>query len=228
MNNHIVRSLVVLLASVCVAACSTTPTPGADENARTSADRFKVKVVSEAEEIRLVLHARGLSPAQSVALEAFSQTWRESDGRSIMIQAPNAARDPAAAYRMSESTKAFLIDQGLPENKIEVSGYDAAGDTAAPLIVGYLRYKAEIPECGKNWTNIARSMKNKAQANFGCAVTANMAAQIANPGDLLSPRDMTPQDAARRQVVLDKYRTGEKTGAEADESASGAVSKAVN
>ncbi len=70
-------------------------------------------------------------------------------------------------------------------------------------------------------------MSNQPQPNFGCAVTSNMTAQIADPGDLLGPRTMTPQDAARRQVVLQKYRAGEKTGAEIDDGANGAVSQAV-
>jgi len=226
MKHSMLRNFAVLLATACLAACAT-PTPGADDNAKTSSDRFKVKVTSDSEEIRLGLHAQGLSASQSAALAQFGDAWRVNEGRKIMIQAPSGARDPAAAYRMSESARTFLVSRGLPEEKIEVVGYDAAGDAAAPLIVGYLRYRAELPECGKNWPNIAHSIKNKAQPNFGCAVTANMAAQIADPGDLVTPRDMTPPDAARRQTVLDKYRAGDKTTAERDEGASGTVSSVI-
>ena len=226
MRSFLVRMLAVCITSACVTACAT-PTPGANKSARTVSDRFKVKVESEPEEIRLALRAEGLSAAQSAALAEFTAAWRENDGRTIKIQAPNAARDPATAYRMMEGAKVFLIGQGIPESEIETIGYDAGGDVSAPLIVGYLRYKAAIPECGKNWANISHSFSNKPQSNFGCAVTANMAAQIADPGDLLKPRDMTPQDATRRQNVLDKYRVGEKTAAEKDDSASGAVSSAI-
>jgi pilus assembly protein CpaD len=54
-----------------------------------------------------------------------------------------------------------------------------------------------------------------------------MAAQIADPADLDHPRAMTPQDATRRQAVLDRYRKGEPTGAQQDEKAGAAISKAV-
>jgi pilus assembly protein CpaD len=129
---------------------------------------------------------------------------------------------------MSEAARSFLISKGVPADQIEVTGYAPDGQGAPPLLVGYLRFEAELPECGKTWTNIAHSWKNDVQANFGCAVTANMAAQMADPGDLMGPRRMTPQDAARRQDVLDKYRRGEVTSSATDSKASGVISHAVN
>jgi pilus assembly protein CpaD len=50
--------------------------------------------------------------------------------------------------------------------------------------------------------------------NFGCAQQHNLAAQIANPADLLGPRTMAPADADRRSVIMDRYRQGKTTGAE--------------
>lgn len=226
MTSPILRSLAVLAAVAGLSACAT-PVPEANDDARLSTERFTAKVTSEPEELRLALHAQGISEGQAAALVTFSETWRENEARTIKIQAPSGARDPAAAYRMSESARTFLIAQGVPEARIELAGYDPGDDKAAPLIVGYLRYRAEIPKCGQTWTNIAHSNSNSVQPNFGCAVTANMAAQIADPADLLGPREMTPQDAARRQGVLDKYRTGTKTAGERDKDADGAVSRAV-
>ena len=57
---------------------------------------------------------------------------------------------------------------------------------------------------------------------------ANIAAQIANPQDLLRPRDMTPADAQRRATVLGKYRAGEVTSSARDDQAAGAISRAIN
>jgi pilus assembly protein CpaD len=59
-------------------------------------------------------------------------------------------------------------------------------------------------------------------------VTANIAAQVANPEDLLGPRAETPIDSGRRATVLDKYRKGELTSSAKDDQSSGVVSKAVN
>ena len=51
-----------------------------------------------------------------------------------------------------------------------------------------------------------------------------MAAQVANPADLVRPADLAPADAQRRVYALDKYRKGEVTSSAADDQAKGVVS----
>jgi pilus assembly protein CpaD len=232
MTRTLLRSLAVVGFAAALGACAT-KIPGADDQARLPTERFEAKVTSRPEEVLLAVHAQGLSPRQAEALSKFVDYWRDDEGGVIGIQAPSAGVDPGAAYRMSESARGFLLSKGVPAEKVEVVGYDpdapgGSGDGAPPLRVGYLRYHAEIPKCGQTWTNIAHSWKNEVQPNFGCGVTANMAAQIADPADLLGPRTVTPQDATRRQEVLDKYRKGEITSSAKDDKADGAISKAVN
>ena len=66
---------------------------------------------------------------------------------------------------------------------------------------------AQTAECG-DWTaNVARTEDNLPMPNFGCAHQQNIAAVIANPNDVLTPRAETPPDAARRQQVITDYRT---------------------
>ena len=77
-----------------------------------------------------------------------------------------------------------------------------------------LRYVAEAPECGRWPSNLADESRNLPYPNFGCAQQRNLAAQIANPADLLGPRTVEPADAERRAVVFDRYRQGRTTGAE--------------
>lgn len=195
---------------------------------RTSTEQFAIEVDRHPEEIRLAVHAQGLSANQDAAAATFVDGWREAEGGEIIIQAPNGGGDPAAVHRMVEAARHALGGFGVPRDLVRIVGYDARGQAAPPLILGYERYMARGPECGENWSNLTRSANNKVQGNFGCAVTANMAAQIANPRDLLQPRAFDPADAQRRGVVMDKYRKGEPTGATQDEQSSGAVSRAVN
>jgi len=108
-----------------------------------------------------------------------------------------------------------------------VAGYDAKGEPAPVLHIAYSGYRAIVPSCGKAWTNMARSAANEVQPNFGCSVTANMAAQIADPSDLARPQQMTPGDAMRRTTMLDKYRKGQTTSSDKDEQAQGVVSDAI-
>jgi pilus assembly protein CpaD len=227
MSSSLVRGVVTAGLAALLAGCVTN-VPGANKHAETPTQRFEAKVTPKPEEIRLAVHAQGVSARQAEALNKLVDNWRQDEGGVIGIQSPSAGVDSSAAYRMSESTRSFLISKGVPANQIEVTGYAPEAQAEPALLVGYLRFEAELPECGKAWTNIAHSWKNDVQPNFSCSVTANMAAQMADPGDLLGPRRMTPQDGARRQDVLDKYRAGKSTASEVDAGANGKISSAVN
>ncbi len=78
----------------------------------------------------------------------------------------------------------------------------------------FTRFEAEAPDCKPLWNyDLGSSLDNRATKNFGCSVNANLAAMIADPADLNGPRPEDPRDAARRDVVLGKYREGEPSGA---------------
>ena len=51
-----------------------------------------------------------------------------------------------------------------------------------------------------------------------------MAAQIADPRDLVDPSGLAPGDNVRRQVVLSKYREGKTTSSDKDSQANGVSS----
>jgi len=222
----------VLLSAFVLSACANlTSEPslevGRVAEPRTPTEGWKAEVTSRPHEIRLAVHASGLSPNQADALAGFVDEWREVEGGAITLQAPSGGPDGSAAFRTGEGARSFLISQGVSPSQIRIVGYDAKGQAAAPLLVGYLRSEATIPACGRSWTNIAHSAANEVQPNFGCAVVANMAAQIANPADLNGPRASAPADAGRRAVVMDKYRKGELTASQKDAQATGAVSQVV-
>jgi pilus assembly protein CpaD len=217
------RPLVTAAALVGLSACAT-EIPDRIADARTPTEHFQAKVTAADQEIRLAVHAQGLSPNQAEALAAFAEDWREAEGGTITLSAPSGGADSRAAFRTVEGARSALIEQGVAADHIAVVSYDAKGDAAAPLRVAYLRYQAQVPACGRTWTNLARSATNDVQPNFGCAVTANMAAQIANPADLAHPRATTAMDAQRREVMLDKYRKGQVTSSDKDEQAKGVIS----
>jgi pilus assembly protein CpaD len=170
---------------------------------------------------------RGLSAAQNQALDGLLGRWLAAEAREIVVSAPTGGTNGEIAGRMAVAARQRLVAMGAPAAKVRVMGYDAAGAPGAPLKVGFLRYVAQVPQCG-GWENITGTRNNTAYENFGCAVTANMAAQVANPEDLLSPRPETPIDSGRRATVLDKYRKGEVTSSAKDDQSNGVVSKAVN
>lgn len=216
------RPLIAAAALLGLAACAT-KVPDRVADARTPTEHFQPKVTVSDQEIRLAIHAQGLSPNQAEALATFAADWRDAEGGTITLSAPGGG-EQHAAFRTVEAARGVLLGQGVAADHITVVNYDAKGDPAAPLRVAYLRYRAQIPACGQTWTNVAHSSDNDVQPNFGCAVSANMAAQIANPADLSHPRATSAIDAQRREVVLDKYRKGQVTASDKDDQAKGVIS----
>ena len=50
---------------------------------------------------------------------------------------------------------------------------------------------------------------NQSYSQFGCSHTANLAAMIQDPRQLIQPYELTAPDSQRRQTIYDKYIEGE-------------------
>ena len=221
------RLLPVVLAAASLSACATAPGPQANLNAPTPLDAWgsQVQVNPAPQEIRLASHQNGLSSTQGAALNDLFGRWLNAEAGEIVIQAPSAGPAAAGGWRVAQDSRAFLVARGAAN--VRIAGYDAGGDPAAPVIVGYIRYVATTPTCG-SWDSLTATANNTSYNNFGCAVTANMARQVANPEDMIRPRDTTPASAAQRQIMMEKYRKGEATGSVRDADARAKVSQVVN
>lgn len=222
------RVLIPLLAASALAACASAPPPGAYVEARNPTELWKPQVAAQAHEIKLAVHAQGLSQPQNDALYAFAGDWRAAGGAGpITLRAPVGGPDAAAVSRSGEAIRGALASAGVPYSAVRIVGYDAKGDAGAPMIVARETYALATPVCGQQWTTLTRTASNQVQPNFGCALSSNMAVQVANPADLQAPSATGPADAQRRMTILDKYRKGETTATARDQQAAGDVSNVV-
>ena len=220
-----VKTVLTILALTGLAGCaSTPPDQGPSKTAATETQQWadRIKVNSAPDEILLTPHATGLSANQTAALQALTDRWIAAEARELVVTAPNHAGAMATQIRDR------LITLGAAGARVRVVGFDPTGPEDDVIRVGFLRYEAEKLQCGQRWENLAATRNNTAYENFGCAMAANLAAQVANPEDLLRPRDMTPADPDRRGQVLGNYRKGVVTSTPADPQAAGSISKAIN
>ena len=225
LRSRLVLGLSLLAAAGLLAACETgAHAPAGLDQAITPTEQYPMKVSESPGELRLAPHPQGLSPAQRQALSALADRWIHEGGGPVTIRVPAPAADPRAADATSREAADLLNALGVPGEQIRRVGYDAAGPGGAPVIVAYSTYQAVIPRCGLKWENLTNSTSNRTADNFGCAVSANLAAQIADPADIAGPRAADPTDTARRVTVLDKYRAGVITGGAADRAASATIS----
>lgn len=159
----------------------------------------------------------GLLPDDSDKFDAFVADYLSRGSGSISISAPQG-QDAAATFNYF-STR--LFDMGVPKARILV-GTHAGNDPRVEL--GFIAYKASTNPCGDWSENAADTAGNRTGANFGCAVQQNIAAQVADPRDLIEMRPSDPPDAARRAQVIDNYEKGKVTASDKSKDQSGAVS----
>ena len=212
----------ILTGAAALAGCTADTNP--QTLALTPTEHFGITVTSRPEQIAIGLHRSGLTATQKAALGQFVSQWRDDGGGVVSVRTPVDGGDPAMARRMQDEASAYLIQLGVPRERVQVSGYASNRAPGAPLLASYERFEAQGPNCSSGWADLTATGHNSTFGHFGCAVTANIAAQIANPRDLIAPAVMTPGDNVRRAQVLDKYRKGEVTSSAKDDQADGKTS----
>lgn len=162
----------------------------------------------------------GLTASQRAEVAQFASKYRASDsGNSrLVISAPGGGGNEVSAMNAVQDIREILLDGGFSESSIAVEAYTGEGRHEPPIRISYMRYVAEGPECGHDWSeNLARNPKNFHYPDFGCSAQHNLAAMVANPADLLGPRTEGPRDSDRRDAVFGNYVKGKVTGAEKSE-----------
>lgn len=208
------RLLLVLAATSALGACMGAPVDGGGPQPLTPISRYTLQVEPGLDRIALAVHETGVSANQDAALAQLVSRFAAEGAPAIVVETP-AGNDPVS-NDMAWKVRQALVAAGAPETQVQVVSY-AAPDPRAPVLAGFETVRAVVPQCGTQWGSFTRTANNTSSANFGCAVNANLAAQIANPRDIVQPRGMTPTDAGRRSVVFDNYRAGQHTAATQEE-----------
>ena len=150
----------------------------------------------------------GLSADDAIKFDAFLADYRTHGNGSLGISVANGTAAHAAITFFAERAAAT----GISRDKILVSTHDVSnGDTRVD--VSYIAYKASADNCSDWSEDLAFTMENQTPKNFGCSVQHNIAAMVADPRDLLGPRETGQADTVRRQTVLDLYEKGQPSAA---------------
>ncbi len=212
------RLAVMALATAALTGCGPMHEPGAyvaGWSLVDSAQRHPILVSQQPAtmSIHVASGAPGLSSAQAAQVSDFLARYRgrDSGNSKLVIAVPTGSANEGAAMRAVAHLRQLISEYGFSDGDIAMQPYNGRRQASAQIRFAYLRYVAEGPECGQWPTNLAEDPRNVPFPNFGCATQHNLAAQIANPADLLGPRTMTPADGERRNQVMERYREGRTT-----------------
>jgi pilus assembly protein CpaD len=169
-------------------------------------------------EIFLGRNRGGLSPSQRADVLSFAQLWRHEGTSGIIVDVPQGGPNDRAAADSMREVHSILAASGVPGNAVYMRSYRPPATALASIKISYSKLTAAAGPCGL-WphdlgpSNDPAYAENRPYWNFGCSSQRNLAAMVDNPADLVQPRGETPAYAARRSVMMDKYRKGDSPSA---------------
>jgi len=166
-----------------------------------------------------VANSEPLSREDSEKLSAFAADFMDRGDGSMTIAAPAGRDAPNIIAAIGDQ----LVALGVPRSRILVGQQDQAG-TGDKVEIGFITYIAHTQPCGDWSVDAAHNADNLPMPNYGCSVQQNIAAQVADPRDLVQPRPMGPSDTERRMQVYSKYQQGQITSSKKTPAQSAAVS----
>ena len=157
----------------------------------------------------------GLDPRQRTDVAAFAEAYREGGSGAMHVQVPQGG-DEIGTRRTLESVRDTLARNGVPAQYVSISTYRPGNaELAAAIRLSYRTLQAQVQSrCGL-WpqdlgvSDAAFNLRNEPHWNLGCAMQNNIAAQTADPVDLVRGRTPGPADLESRLPDIRAVRAGE-------------------
>ena len=161
-------------------------------------------------DIPVAANDRHLTTGMRDTIRGFVQDYRAHASGTVEILSPRESVNALAASALRRQIRRELVANGIPPARIVDTYYPAGGpEDAAPIRLRFAATTAATNACGQWPDDLSdNAFDNQNYYNFGCATQQNLAAQVASPTDLISPRATTPIDTDQRGKVIENYRDG--------------------
>ena len=208
------RKIKALISTAILAAVITgcqTPMPSAGP----TPFNHKIQIAESIERLELYTRPTGLelSARDQVAVTQFLEAYSHQGEGPIYINTPSSSAHGLGAQQAQAVIRQSLGRMGLAGAPVQTGQYQAAYGAPAPVVVSYRTLKTVPQDCRK-MGDLAYTYTNQPDSSFGCFHSANLAAMIQDPRQLIQPYDMTVPDSQRRQTIYDKYIKGENPASE--------------
>jgi pilus assembly protein CpaD len=196
-----------ILLTVLLAGCQTDPVHvGAVPDDYRTNHPIIISERAQAVDIPVMSGQTRLTVAQKGLVDEALSRYRENGSGVLNVMVPTGSDNAFAARHVRDDIMRHLHQSGLSIYKMASETYPVpAGATAAPIRLTFSAMTASTNACGKWPDDMLNDTENKHWANFGCASQNNLAAQIANPADLLGPRAPGTINANKNDAVNKSY-----------------------
>ena len=174
--------------------------------------RNKITVAETVERLEMYVGPNGLtlSARDQDAVDNFIVQYSRTAEGPLYVNIPGAIAQGAGVHQAQSVITSRLQSLGVPPQALQVGQYASRNGTPAPIVLSYRRLTTEPIECQQG-SSLTHTSNNQPYGNFGCAQTANLAAMISDPRQLLAPYDLANGPADRRTLVLDGFSTAGTT-----------------
>ncbi|QEL24302.1 pilus assembly protein CpaD [Bosea sp. F3-2] len=156
-----------------------------------------------------------LDSRQAEDVADFAQDYRRTGKGGLVAEVPTGARRERATQDTLSGIRAALARNGVPAHALSIRSYPIQDPgLASPIRLSFASLQAAVPhQCGQWPTDLGISdfkfwTSNEPYWNLGCASQATLAAQVADPIDLVRARDEGRPDIVKRMVAIGKIREG--------------------
>ena len=158
-----------------------------------------------------------LDPRQAADVDAFILEYRRYGRGTLVLDLPRGLPPgvSAAVERTGAAIRRMSAEGGIRGGALVVSSYSVADPAlASPVRLSFQRTEARVAsQCGLwpqdlGYGNPLFAQSNEPYWNLGCATRATMAAQTADPVDLVRGREPGRIDTVRRSQVINDLRQG--------------------
>ncbi|SEC45528.1 pilus assembly protein CpaD [Rhizobiales bacterium GAS191] len=158
-------------------------------------------------------NAGPLDLRQREDLRAFVQEFRERGKGVVTAFVPIGSTDPGGEARGIETIRAALGRGRVP---LSIQTYAVEDPSlAAPIRLSFAELAAKVSHSCGRWpkdlsgSTTREGIENEQYWNFGCAYQQNIAAQVADPIDLVRPHVEDRIDVIKRTTEIGKLRQGQ-------------------
>ena len=123
-------------------------------------------------------------------MNQFLQSYRQSGNGPIYLNIPSNAASGLGVQQAQALIRQNLSALGLNSAAMQSGQYQAFNGSPAPVVVSYRTLKT-IPKDCRQLGDLTDTYANQTSDNFGCFHSANLAAMIDDPRQLLEPYDLS-------------------------------------
>ncbi len=207
------RRLSALLAggvmSLVLAGCSVSTYRSSFES---TVLRNKITVAETVERLEMYVGNEGLhlSARDQDAVSGFIADYGRSGQGPLYVNIPSNTAQGTGVRQAREVVVSRLQSLGISSSALQAGQYAAKPGAPAPVILSYRRLSTQPIECQAG-SSLTHTSNNQPYGGFGCSQTANLAAMIDDPRQLLAPHELANAPANRRVTVVGNYTAGEAT-----------------